>query len=362
MITIVTVVGARPQFIKASALSNIFASKPDVFREKLVHTGQHYAPELSAVFFEQLALPPPSYHLDVGSGLHGEQTGAMLARIERVLIEERPHVVLVYGDTNSTLAGALAASKLKVPIAHVEAGLRSFNRAMPEEINRVVTDHLAALHFCPTRTAVGNLAREGIVSGVTLVGDVMYDVAIEVGKRAETASRFAKDASLSHRGYALATIHRAENTDDDVRLRCIVGSLARLAEKMPVLLPAHPRTRSRIDELELDTGQIRVIDPLGIIDMAYLERHAAVIVTDSGGVQKEAYFHRTPCVTVRTETEWVETVEAGWNRLASPSDTGAISKAIEDALAAPPPATSIADYGSGDAGQVIADAIAKYFE
>jgi len=352
---IVTIVGARPQFIKAAALSRVL--RANGLEEILVHTGQHYDRELSELFFEELDIPRPNHHLDVGSGTHGAQTGAMLQRLEPIIAAESPDWVLVYGDTNSTLAGALAAAKLNRAVAHVEAGLRSFNRAMPEEINRVLTDHVSSLLFCPTSTAVKNLAREGITTGVHHVGDVMKDVAVHMAQRAENRSRFSGDPQAVERSFILVTIHRAENTDAPERMRAIVEALESLAEEMTVLFPVHPRTRARMDASGLKLAKVRTLEPLGPLDMAFLERRAAVIVTDSGGVQKEAYFHGTPCVTVRTETEWVETVESGWNRLASPDRSRGIVDAVHLARASRPTA-EIADYGTGSAAMRIASILA----
>jgi UDP-GlcNAc3NAcA epimerase len=346
---IVTIVGARPQFIKASALSRAIRATEGL-EEVMVHTGQHYDPSLSSVFFRELDMPPPRHELHVGSGTHGAQTGEMLRSIEAVLLDERPAAVVVYGDTNSTLAGALAAAKLGIVVAHVEAGLRSFNRAMPEEINRVLTDHVSSLLLCPTTDAVENLAREGITRGVHVVGDVMFDVAVSVAKRAAAPS-FAHAIPLSQRNYVLATIHRAENTDDAERLASIARALVQLAARRPVVFPVHPRTRRRLTEFGIELGSVHAVDPVGLLEMTWLERNAAVIVTDSGGVQKEAYFHRTPCVTVRTETEWVETIRAGWNRLASPEDTTAIVRAVEEASAGGLPEGRIEEYGEGDAAE-----------
>ncbi|MFO0594768.1 MAG: UDP-N-acetylglucosamine 2-epimerase (non-hydrolyzing) [Myxococcaceae bacterium] len=355
MKTIITVVGARPQFIKAAAVAHEFARRSGV-REKLVHTGQHYDAGLSDVFFKELGIPAPAHHLGVGSGSHGAQTGQMLAAIEKVLLEEKPAAVLVYGDTNSTLAGALAAAKLHVPIAHVEAGLRSFNRKMPEEINRVMTDHLATLLHCPTQVAVDHLKNEGITRGVHHVGDVMYDVSKAIAERAEKEAS-VRSLGLPERGFLLATIHRAENTDDPKRLEAIFRAFSELSARWPVVFPVHPRTRNIIEQRKLAVPGVRLIDPVGPVDMAWLERHAAAIVTDSGGVQKEAYFHRTPCVTVRTETEWVETVAAKWNRLADPGNTEAIVAAVIAAATRAEPTREIPDYGDGHAAVKVVDTL-----
>jgi UDP-N-acetylglucosamine 2-epimerase len=269
---------------------------------------------MSQIFFDELDIPEPDLNLGVGSGSHGAQTGAMLERIEQVLLEENPDWVLVYGDTNSTLAGALTAAKLHFPVAHVEAGLRSFNRAMPEEINRVLTDHVSDLLFCPTKTAVENLAAEGITKGVHHTGDVMYDAVLHYTDKARERSTILDELELEKGGYLLATVHRPSNTDDSCNLRAIFAALAETEET--VVLPAHPRTRAAISENRIEVAEnIRVIEPLGYLDMLQLERNARLILTDSGGIQKEAYFFAVPCITLREETEWVETVEAGWNVL-----------------------------------------------
>lgn len=321
---IVSIVGARPQFIKAAAVSRAIAehnkkSPKATIVEKIVHTGQHYDENMSKIFFDELEIPQPDYNLGVGSGSHGEQTGRMLEKIENVLVKEGPEYVIVYGDTNSTLAGALAAAKLHIAVAHVEAGLRSFNRKMPEEINRVLTDHASSLLFCPTETAVKNLASEGISEGVYQVGDVMYDSILFYAKKAKaiehkTLERF----EIRPKSYYLATVHRAGNTDDVATLRNIVEALNEMATTdHPVVLPLHPRTVSYIDSYGLRfNNSIKVIEPLSYLEMLVLENNARTILTDSGGVQKEAYIFRVPCVTLRDETEWVETVELGWNTLA----------------------------------------------
>ncbi len=310
---IATIVGARPQFIKCAPVSRELRK---VARECLIHTGQHYHDNMSEVFFRDLDLPSPDYNLGVGSGPHGAQTGAMLKLIEEVLIEERPEYVLVYGDTNSTLAGALVAAKLHIPIAHVEAGLRSFNRRMPEEINRVMTDHLSTLLFCPTATAIKNLAREGITQGVHRPGDVMYDALLQFVEIAKQRSTILSDLHLNAREYLLATIHRPDNTDLEENLENILTALRDIGE--PVIFPVHPRTRQGLTRIGFDNGQsgsknLQFVRPLGYLDMLMLEQNARLILTDSGGVQKEAYFLGVPCITLRSETEWVETVETGWN-------------------------------------------------
>ena len=356
---VLTVVGARPQFVKAAVVSRALRHAGGV-DEVLVHTGQHYDDNMSAVFFQELQIPEPAHHLGVGGGPHGEQTGRMLERLERVIVAERPDRVLVYGDTNSTLAGALAASKLHVPVAHVEAGLRSFNRRMPEELNRIVADHLADLLFAPTQAAVRNLATEGKhPPAVELVGDVMYDAALRYG--AERGPELLDRLQVEAGGYVLATVHRAENTDDPSRLAACVEGLARAAAGRPVLLPLHPRTRGALERqglLARAREALVLLEPVGYLDMLALERHAALVATDSGGVQKEAFFFRVPCVTLRGETEWVELVEMGWNRLADPVSAQAVAAAVEGALAGggaaePPPEL----YGGGRASERVAAAL-----
>ena len=298
---IVTVVGARPQFVKAAVVSRALRQVGGV-EEILVHTGQHYDANMSDVFFRELDVPTPDHHLGIGGGSHGAQTGQMLAALEGVLASARPDWMLVYGDTNSTLAGALAAAKLLVRIAHVEAGLRSFNRSMPEEVNRVLTDHVSDLLFAPTEAAVANLAREGIAgSGVRLVGDVMYDVALHFADRAHGHSRVLDRLGLLAGGYVLATVHRPANTDNPDRLRAIFAGLGEVAAEVPVVLPLHPRTRAAAERAGLPdaVGGLTLTEPVGYLDMLTLERNACVVVTDSGGVQKEAFFSRVPCVTLR---------------------------------------------------------------
>ena len=355
---ILSVVGARPQFIKAAAVSRCIRqmsekSGQEGVQEVLAHTGQHYDDNMSRVFFEELEIREADYNLGVGSASHGAQTGRMLERIEDVLQKEQPDVVVVYGDTNSTLAGALAAVKLHIRVGHVEAGLRSFNRLMPEEINRVVADHVSDLLFCPTETAVQNLAREGICKGVHQVGDVMYDCALYYGKKAESRRDLLARLKLSPQRYALATIHRAENTDDTERLLSIFRGLNRVAERgLPVVIPLHPRTRERISTLALERKEgVRLLTPVSYLDMIVLEKNAKVIITDSGGVQKEAYFYRAPCVTLRDETEWTETVESGWNVLAGTQ----AERIAEAAMKAPRPSGWENHYGDGDAAGRILD-------
>ena len=331
---IVTVVGARPQFIKAAAVSRMiqeFNRRKRRIQEILVHTGQHYDYLMDKVFFEELELPRPDYHLGVGSGSHGRQTGIMLERIETILQEEKPEVLMVYGDTNSTLSGALAAAKLNIPVAHVEAGLRSYNRTMPEEINRLLTDHLSAFLFCPTDQAVRNLLKEGIKDGRTRkvknVGDVMYDSILYYSKIAEKKSTILQGLNLvnpqsvppgrDNPQYYLATLHRAENTDDPKVLNSILKALNEIGRNTSVILPLHPRTKKmmKVHHLFSEFKNIKWIDPVSYLDMLQLEKKAKAILTDSGGVQKEAYWFKVPCLTLREETEWVETVKSGWNVL-----------------------------------------------
>jgi len=337
---ILTVVGARPQFIKAAAVSRAIVTSANV-SEILVHTGQHFDPEMSDIFFEELELPPPAYHLGISGGSHGDMTGRMLAAIERLLLDERPDWVLIYGDTNSTLAGALAAAKLKIPVAHVEAGLRSYNRRMPEEINRVLTDHISTLLLCPTAAAVANLAQEGISRGVHWTGDVMYDATLHSTAKARVRSRVLERLGLKSGEFAVATIHRAENTDDHIQLRRVLDWLKARTREMPVVFPLHPRTMQAVNRAGLDLAPLLVCAPVGYLDMVRLLDGAVAVFTDSGGLQKEAYFHRKPCVTLRTETEWIETLACGWNRLWEGPDYG--------------PRGDIPDYGDGAAALRVVD-------
>jgi len=312
---IVTIVGARPQFIKAAPVSWSLRESGHV--EILIHTGQHYDHEMSRIFFDEMNIPQPDKNLAVGSGSHALQTGQMMLGVEEVLLAEKPDFLLVYGDTNSTIAGALAACKINVPIAHVEAGLRSFNREMPEEHNRVLTDHCSNILLCPTQTAVENLQREGITAGVANVGDTMYDAALKFAQTAERYSDFLQELAVEKKKYLLATVHRNYNTDNNENLKNILTALGRLEQ--PVVFPLHPRTRKKIEELfgqgkfSKDFPNVKCISPVGYLQMLMLEANAKMILTDSGGVQKEAFFVKVPCVTLRTETEWVETVEVGWN-------------------------------------------------
>lgn len=348
-IKIVTIVGARPQFIKAAAVSRAIRLRySGCVHEIIVHTGQHYDDNMSRVFFDELDIPKPVYNLEISGGSHGEMTGRMLEAIERVLMAEQPDWVLVYGDTNSTLAGALAAAKLHIPIGHVEAGLRSFNLRMPEEINRILSDRVSTLLFCPTSYAVTNLNAEGVTTGVYNVGDVMYDVSLYYRDVARTRSYILERLQLADGEFALATCHRAENTDDPEKLHEICLGLADVADSFPVILPLHPRTRNLIESdpfLRRSLGAVMLLDPLPFLDMIALEQSARVIMTDSGGIQKEAFFYGVPCVTMREETEWLETVELGWNRLVGASR----DKILGAALSAKPATVKSNPYGDGDA-------------
>lgn len=356
---ILTVIGARPQFIKAIAFSHAVGRAPGV-EEVLLHTGQHYDDNMSGVFFRDLGLTEPKYRFDLGGGSHGQMTGRQLAAIEDAMLAEKPDVCLVYGDTNSTLAGALAAAKLHIPVAHVEAGLRSFNRRMPEEINRVVADHLATWLFAPTDTAVRNLAAEGIAADkVHLVGDVMYDVARMIIDNPERRTAILGTLGLEPGRYAISTLHRQENTDDPGRLAAIFEALADLATTMPVVLPIHPRTRKTLQALPQTAAtlaRLTIVEPLGFFDMATLLSQARIAVTDSGGLQKEAFFYRVPCITVRDETEWVELIELGWNRLPARFTAQGISDTIKGALTAPP-GRDENPYGSGTAAAQVLEVL-----
>ena len=351
---IVAIVGARPQFIKAAAVSRVLRTEyVDRMAEVLVHTGQHYDDNMSRVFFDELEIPHPNYNLGISGGNHGEMTGRMLEAIEKVLLTERPDWVLVYGDTNSTLAGALAAVKLHIPVAHVEAGLRSFNMRMPEEVNRILSDRISTLLFCPTETAVHNLKTEGIVDGVHNVGDVMFDVALFYRDRAREKSDILNRLGVRAGEFALATCHRAENTDDPIRLREICLGLSDIASSLPVVFPMHPRTRKQIEEHQLGSSlaPVKVVDPVSFIDMVALEQAAKVILTDSGGIQKEAFFYNVPCITLRDETEWVETVESGANRLVGADRDG--MKSAANLKRFNNTRTSALPYGTGRAATAI---------
>jgi UDP-GlcNAc3NAcA epimerase len=355
-LNIVSIVGARPQFVKAAVVSRALRNMPNT-SEVLVHTGQHYDQMMSAVFFEELGIPEANFNLGIGSGAHGMQTGRMLEEIERVLLETVPDWVLVYGDTNSTLAGALAASKLHIRVAHVEAGLRSFNRRMPEETNRVLTDHIADILFAPTDIAVKNLKNEGITDGVERSGDVMFDASLFYGQRAEEKSDVLETLGLRKKKFVLATVHRAENTDDVTRLTAIFDAFSELAGEVPVVVPLHPRTRAVLAKKGKSNWEqsLRIITPLGYLDMLRLEKNAALIATDSGGVQKEAYFYKVPCVTLRDETEWVELVNEGWNHLAPPTSAKSVLRVLRDSIETHGTAADL--YGDGHSAEYIAKAI-----
>ena len=377
MMKIVIIVGARPQFIKAAAISRAIQTsdkKKKKIQEILVHTGQHYDYLMDRVFFEELDLPQPHYHLGVGSGSHGKQTGIMLERIEAILQKEKPGAVLVYGDTNSTLAGALAAAKLNIPVAHVEAGLRSYNRRMPEEINRLITDHLSTFLFCPTAQAVQNLLKEGIRDGkgkiVKNVGDVMYDSILYYSKIAEIKSTILKDlglltlntqnSKLKTHNYYLATLHRAENTDDTKRLKSILKALNEIGKEAPVILPLHPRTKKMmgVHRLSMKSQGVKMINPVSYLNMLMLEKNAKAILTDSGGVQKEAYWLKVPCLTLRDETEWVETVKSGWNVLVG-AETERIIEGVHEAMRKVLPRKEPNAFGNGKASGKIVELLIK---
>lgn len=354
---IVSIVGARPQFIKAAPVSTALRKQHD---ELLLHTGQHYDDNMSKVFFEELEIPRPDINLEVGSESHARQTAAMMIGIEKFLEQEKPDMVLVYGDTNSTLAGAVAAAKLHIKIAHVEAGLRSLNRSMPEEINRIVADKVADLLFCPTATAVKNLASEGSSTGVFNIGDVMFDATLKFAPIAEQKSRVLERLSLEPKSYFLLTLHRAENTDAPANLSHIVDALVQ--SKKTIVFPAHPRTVKLLKQFQLyeklaGAKNMIVIEPVSYIDMIMLEKHANKIITDSGGVQKEAYFYQVPCITLREETEWVETVADGWNCLVG-SNAEKIKSALEDFV---PDSPQQGHYGAGKASEKLVEVLNDFF-
>ncbi len=358
---IFTTVGARPQFIKAAVVSraieihNQTVSNGESIEEVLVHTGQHYDENMSDVFFQEMQIPVPRYHLGIGGGQHGAMTGRMLESLESLMLEEKPDVVLVYGDTNSTLAGALAAAKLHIPVAHVEAGLRSFNMQMPEEVNRILTDRVSRWLFCPTDTAVNNLKREGVDKwpGVQVhnVGDVMYDAALFYRKRAQGGLTVRDLLERYHDGFYLATVHRQENTDDPQRLKNIIFALDEIAERVPVIFPMHPRTRNHLKELGLEMKRVTNIEPVGYFDMVCLLDQCRAVFTDSGGVQKEAYFFHKPCITLRDETEWVELVEHGFNVLVGANKEKILRTELSIGSFDTTDWPSL--YGKGDSGQRI---------
>ncbi|PCJ69454.1 MAG: UDP-N-acetylglucosamine 2-epimerase (non-hydrolyzing) [Rhodobiaceae bacterium] len=338
---ITTIVGARPQFIKAAAISRAISRRSGI-EEAIIHTGQHFDANMSDVFFSELKIPQPLHNLDIHGGAHGAMTGRMLKGIEDILIDEQTDILLIYGDTNSTLAGALAAAKLHIPVAHVEAGLRSFNRAMPEEVNRVVADHLSDLLLCPTFEAIKNLKNEGITAGVHHVGDVMNDATLFARSIALKNSKILERLNLSPGKYSVCTLHRAENTDDIDRLLRLVDFLEIESDGRPMLFPIHPRTKAVFVEHNIQPKHLQLIDPVGYLDMNCLLASATTVYTDSGGLQKEAYFHRVPCVTLREETEWVETINHGWNRLWQTDNYCT-------------PRRDIPEYGDGSASDMIVD-------
>lgn len=347
--TIISVVGVRPQFIKLFPVSRALRGR---HREIIVHTGQHYDFEMSEVFLRELELPRPDYNLEVGSGAHGQQTGRMLMGLETIFLNEDPEMVVVFGDTNSTLAAALAASKLHIPIAHVEAGLRSFNREMPEETNRIVTDHVSDLLLCPTQTALLNLAREGITKGVSWVGDVMLDAALHFGDTSDLRATVLAPLQLERGRYLLATIHRPSTTDSPQALAILLDAFAAIEE--PIVFPVHPRTRRALQDAGLALSvNVRPIDPVGYLEMLALEKNARMVLTDSGGVQKEAFFFGVPCVTLRTETEWTELVEAGWNCIVG-TNKQRILAAVQNWS---PTGERPSLFGTGDSGRRIVEAM-----
>lgn len=351
---ILSIVGARPQFIKCAQISREIRR---VHTEILVHTGQHYDPEMSDVFFQELQIPKPDYNLGIGSGSHGEQTGKMLIEIEKVLLKEKPNLVLVYGDTNSTLAGALAAAKLHLPVAHVESGLRSFDKTMPEEINRILTDQVSDFLFCPTQTAANNLAQEGITKGVYITGDVMVDAMYYNQNLAKSRSRIVEDLGITRGRYLILTVHRPSNTDDVNHMRAIFDAISKSG--IPVVFPAHPRTRKSLMEFDLWNNlpkNIIPLDPLGYLDMLQLMQYAQKILTDSGGMQKEAYILGIPCITLRDNTEWVETLAGDWNVLVGAD----YLKIYNEIMRGPPPSKHTDNvFGKGDASMKICDILSR---
>lgn len=353
---ILTIAGTRPQLVKIGAVSRILRQS---FDEVLVNTGQHYDYKMAGVFFEELKIPKPDYDLGIGSDSHGRQTGRMMIAVEEVVEKEQPDAILVYGDTNSTLAGATVAAKLHIPIIHIEAGLRSYNKSMPEELNRIMTDHISTLLFTPTDNAGDNLRKEGIVEGVHQVGDVMYDaVKFNIGLAEERYS--LTDFGLEEKKYILGTIHRADNTDNPERLQAILQAFAKVEET--IYLPLHPRTKKMIEESGFNrlvdrAANIKIVEPISYLEMLFLEKNAKAIVTDSGGVQKEAYFAKVPCLTLRDQTEWVETVNTGWNQLVNPLTDDLSAKLTNLTVGEP-----IEDlYGDGQAAQKITSILDNYF-
>ncbi|MDH5716639.1 MAG: UDP-N-acetylglucosamine 2-epimerase (non-hydrolyzing) [Spirochaetia bacterium] len=359
---ILTIIGARPQFVKAAVVSRAIENHNQSYENKIneiiVHTGQHYDKNMSDVFFDEMKIPKPKYNLGIGGSLHGEMTGNMLIEIEKTIFKENPDVLLIYGDTNSTLAGALAASKVHVPVAHVEAGLRSFNKKMPEEINRILSDHISKWLFCPTDTAVQNLKNEGIQNNkntyVIQCGDVMYDAALFY-KEMKKESVYIKELVNKSDGFYACTIHRAENTDEEERLKTIILALDSISQKTKVILPLHPRTKKKLKDFNVEVKNIEIIDPVGYFDMIYLLDNCKGVFTDSGGLQKEAYFFEKPCITLRDETEWVELIKNKFNIL-----TGADRENIikyEESFFSVEKDYSMSLYGDGSAGEKIVKAL-----
>lgn len=355
---ILTVIGARPQFIKAAPFSKAVRK---YFNEIIVHTGQHYDKNMSDIFFKEMGIPAPDYNLNIGSGKHGKQTGEMLIALEELMLKEAPDYVVVFGDTNSTIAAALAAAKLQLPIGHIEAGLRSFNRNMPEEINRIATDVISAQLFCPTDNAVELLKKEGIVNEVYQVGDIMYDAMLHFLPMSEKKSDILSQEKLKPDEFYLFTMHRPENTDHPERIKSIFKGLEACGK--PIVYPVHPRMRSVLERPEIQKyvkklTNLKMIDPVGYLDMIQLEKHAKKIITDSGGMQKEAFFVKTPCITIRDESEWVETVDLGWNII-----VGADTEKIVDAIMNFNPIHEVKNpYGEGDSAMIISKSILSYLE
>ena len=355
---LISIIGTRPQFVKASAFSKIAEEKNGI-EEILVHTGQHYDRELSDLFFDELEIKRPKYNLAVGSASHAVQTAEMMIKLEGIVEDERPQAMMVYGDTNSTLAAALVAAKSHIPLAHVESGLRSLNKRMPEEINRIVTDRLSDILFCPTESAIDNLINEGVnQEKIHFVGDIMYDACIKYTKIAREKSTIIGDLDLVKNSFILATIHRAENTDDEKVLKAIIGALDAIAEEVRVILPLHPRTKSRVGDWE--NSRIEFITPIGYLDMLEMEKNAKVIITDSGGVQKEAFFHGVPCITIRSETEWGELIEYGWNQLIDPTETNSLKERLLMAESNSSPGEEVSLYGKGNASELIWDKLIQW--
>ena len=349
---IITVLGARPQFIKAAMVSkNLIAE--DSFSEVIIHTGQHFDQNMSDIFFNEMGLPKPDYNLNINQMSHGQMTAKMMEKIEPILMDEKPNGVLVYGDTNSTLAGSLTAAKLHIPVFHVEAGLRSYNRAMPEEINRVLTDHLSSLLFCPTENAVKILAKEGIQKGVENCGDVMYDAFLKFKQQIENGENEIPEVDSP---YVLTTIHRPENTDNKNNLISIFKELDKINKKIRVVLPLHPRTKGQLQKFGIQT-KIQWIEPIGYLSMLSLLNSAEMVITDSGGLQKEAFFAKKKCITVRHETEWTELIDIGVNRLSTPAELNGIFEGMK----ANECDFSKKFYGNGNAGKIIVDSMVEYF-